>query len=316
MTAMIRGSQLARLLGPWQSRWPGRRRRPDYVALADARAWPARRRAARPGRTAAGRAGAGRGACASAGPRSPPPTVSCARSATWPAAAAPAAGPRCRAGTASANSGLWTPETTPDLIDLGCAALAAPAERGRGRGRRRRRPAALPVGGAGYHPTGLVGAAEAVAEAYTERGLPTQPEQIMVTSGVQHALDLVLRLLVPPGSAGAGRVADLSQRAGRASPRDGPGSAPTGVGPDRLGRRPAARRRAADPARAGLPDPGVPEPDRPPDAATELRERRAVGRARRRHRPDHRRVLRGPAARRWQRRCRRAVRSPSTGTPG
>ncbi|GAB3340772.1 hypothetical protein GCM10027452_13450 [Micromonospora halotolerans] len=38
-----------------------------------------------------------------------------------------------------------------------------------------------------------------MARGYTERGLPTSPEQIMVTSGTQHALDLVLRLALSPG---------------------------------------------------------------------------------------------------------------------
>jgi DNA-binding transcriptional MocR family regulator len=41
----------------------------------------------------------------------------------------------------------------------------------------------------------------AVADGYCARGVPTPPEQIMVTNGVQHALDLTLRLLAPPGSA-------------------------------------------------------------------------------------------------------------------
>ena len=62
--------------------------------------------------------------------------------------------------------------------------------------------AALPryLSGAGYHPTGLPELRTAVAETYTGRGVPTSPEQIMVTNGVQHALDLALRLLAPPGS--------------------------------------------------------------------------------------------------------------------
>ncbi|RQX14597.1 GntR family transcriptional regulator, partial [Micromonospora chalcea] len=57
------------------------------------------------------------------------------------------------------------------------------------------------LGGAGYHPTGIIELREAVARGYTERGLPTSPEQIMVTSGTQHALDLVLRLALSPGGA-------------------------------------------------------------------------------------------------------------------
>jgi DNA-binding transcriptional MocR family regulator len=39
----------------------------------------------------------------------------------------------------------------------------------------------------------------AIARSYAERGLPTDPDQVMVTGGVQHALDLLLRLLVAPG---------------------------------------------------------------------------------------------------------------------
>jgi len=40
---------------------------------------------------------------------------------------------------------------------------------------------------------------EAVAADYAARGLPTAADQILVTAGVQHALDLLLRLLVTPG---------------------------------------------------------------------------------------------------------------------
>jgi DNA-binding transcriptional MocR family regulator len=39
-----------------------------------------------------------------------------------------------------------------------------------------------------------------VAGLYTGRGVPTSAEQILVTSGTQQALDLVLRLSVPPGA--------------------------------------------------------------------------------------------------------------------
>ncbi|AGZ40323.1 DeoR family transcriptional regulator [Actinoplanes friuliensis DSM 7358] len=98
-----------------------------------------------------------------------------------------------------ASSGLWTPDDDMDMIDLGVAASAAPVELV---------PAAraaaddLPrfLGSAGYHPTGLMELREAVAEGYTARGVPTSPEQILITSGVQHALDLVLRLSVPAGA--------------------------------------------------------------------------------------------------------------------
>ncbi|MFJ3639752.1 PLP-dependent aminotransferase family protein [Streptomyces sp. NPDC090108] len=51
----------------------------------------------------------------------------------------------------------------------------------------------------GYHPYGLPGLRAAVAERFTRRGLPTVPEQILITSGAQHALTLVLGLLCGPG---------------------------------------------------------------------------------------------------------------------
>ncbi|MFD4997642.1 MocR-like transcription factor YczR [Streptomyces buecherae] len=51
----------------------------------------------------------------------------------------------------------------------------------------------------GYHPYGLPELRAAIAERFTARGLPTVPEQILVTSGAQHALTLVLGLLCGPG---------------------------------------------------------------------------------------------------------------------
>jgi DNA-binding transcriptional MocR family regulator len=52
--------------------------------------------------------------------------------------------------------------------------------------------------GHGYDSYGLPVLREAVARRYTERGLPTAPEQIFVTAGAQHAFDLLLRCLVSP----------------------------------------------------------------------------------------------------------------------
>lgn len=51
----------------------------------------------------------------------------------------------------------------------------------------------------GYHPYGLPELRAAIAERFTERGLATMPEQILVTSGAQHALTLVIGLLSGPG---------------------------------------------------------------------------------------------------------------------
>jgi DNA-binding transcriptional MocR family regulator len=52
--------------------------------------------------------------------------------------------------------------------------------------------------GHGYDSYGLPVLREAVAQRYTGRGLPTAPGQIFITSGAQHALDLLLRCLISP----------------------------------------------------------------------------------------------------------------------
>jgi DNA-binding transcriptional MocR family regulator len=86
------------------------------------------------------------------------------------------------------------------LIDLACVSPAAPT------GFDECVAAAvaeLPhyTGGPGYEPFGLAGLREAVAARYTVRGVPTVPEQILVTTGAQHALWLVLQAFTSPGDA-------------------------------------------------------------------------------------------------------------------
>lgn len=51
----------------------------------------------------------------------------------------------------------------------------------------------------GYHPAGLPDLRQAVARRFAQRGLPTDPEQIMITSGALAAFDLLLRVLLAPG---------------------------------------------------------------------------------------------------------------------
>ncbi|MEU5901609.1 PLP-dependent aminotransferase family protein [Streptomyces venezuelae] len=85
------------------------------------------------------------------------------------------------------------------VLDLAVAAPGAPeAELG----------AALAAAGAmlaehaptpGYHPYGIPELRTAVAERFTRRGLPTLPDQILITTGAQHALSLTLALLGRPG---------------------------------------------------------------------------------------------------------------------
>ena len=86
-----------------------------------------------------------------------------------------------------------------DVIDLSCAALPAPP----GVLAPAVTVAATKLGAYtlrdGYDPAGIAPLRAAIAQRFTARGLPTGPEQILVSNGALHALDLVLRLLVGPG---------------------------------------------------------------------------------------------------------------------
>ncbi|MEV7277050.1 PLP-dependent aminotransferase family protein [Streptomyces sp. NPDC093111] len=88
-------------------------------------------------------------------------------------------------------------EPSDDVILLSCAAPPSP-------------PAlvaesyariVLPTDDLGYHPAGLPVLRAAVARRYEARGVPTGPEQILVTTGAQQGIGLLTRLLVAPGDA-------------------------------------------------------------------------------------------------------------------
>jgi DNA-binding transcriptional MocR family regulator len=51
----------------------------------------------------------------------------------------------------------------------------------------------------GYDPLGLPPLRRAIAARFDQRGLPTRPEQILVTNGALHALDLAIRAVSPRG---------------------------------------------------------------------------------------------------------------------
>ena len=55
------------------------------------------------------------------------------------------------------------------------------------------------LGATGFDPIGLPVLRQAIADRYTARGLPTEPEQIMVTIGAQHAIALLARTLLGRG---------------------------------------------------------------------------------------------------------------------
>ncbi|GAA3978069.1 PLP-dependent aminotransferase family protein [Actinomadura viridis] len=88
---------------------------------------------------------------------------------------------------------------TPGLIDLGCATPAAPAVFEEAVAAA---VAELPrhTGGPGYEPAGLAGLRELIAARYAERGVPTRPDQIVVTTGAQHAFTLLTQTMVEPGA--------------------------------------------------------------------------------------------------------------------
>ncbi|HWG01590.1 MAG TPA: PLP-dependent aminotransferase family protein [Trebonia sp.] len=96
---------------------------------------------------------------------------------------------------------------------------------------------ALVTRGLGYYPYGWPALRGAIADLLTHRhGIPTSAEQVLVTSGAQQALDLLIRCEVLPGQAVAAEdptfpgALDIMQRAG---------ARPVGVPPgdaDRLAR--------------------------------------------------------------------------------
>lgn len=55
------------------------------------------------------------------------------------------------------------------------------------------------LGDSGFDPFGLLVLRRAIADRYTQRGLPTDPEQLMITVGAQSAIHLVARTLLGRG---------------------------------------------------------------------------------------------------------------------
>lgn len=86
-----------------------------------------------------------------------------------------------------------------ELLDLASAAPGAPALAVATAARDALDELGRYLGQDGYDPVGLAALRGRVADRYGRRGLPTTPDQILITSGALHGLDLVLRLLVGPG---------------------------------------------------------------------------------------------------------------------
>ncbi|KAA1425603.1 PLP-dependent aminotransferase family protein [Nocardioides antri] len=99
--------------------------------------------------------------------------------------------------TRAHDRALWPTNVSSGVIDLVCAAATAPpgiaavyAEAA----------AAIPahLGNHGYYPAGLPDLQAAIAASYDARGLPTSPDQIIVTAGALAATAVVGRALAGP----------------------------------------------------------------------------------------------------------------------
>ncbi|GAB2983943.1 MocR-like transcription factor YczR [Nocardioides montaniterrae] len=99
--------------------------------------------------------------------------------------------------TRANDRALWPTDVVPGMIDLVCAAATAPP----GLAAVYADAAAdLPayLGGHGYYPAGVPALQSALAARYTARGLPTEPEQIIVTTGALAATAVVGSALAGP----------------------------------------------------------------------------------------------------------------------
>jgi DNA-binding transcriptional MocR family regulator len=85
-----------------------------------------------------------------------------------------------------------------DVIDLTVANLPAPPDLAE-LALRAADALAPELGGHGYEPFGLPSAREAIARHLSDRGLVTEPAQVLVTQGALHAWDLALRTFARPG---------------------------------------------------------------------------------------------------------------------
>lgn len=86
------------------------------------------------------------------------------------------------------------------VLDLTVAALPAPAELPEIAAAAAVEDLPQHLGGPGLDPSGLFELRRRIARGYTQRGLATSPEQVLVTSGALHAWDLLLQVCGARGS--------------------------------------------------------------------------------------------------------------------
>ncbi|KOX20776.1 PLP-dependent aminotransferase family protein [Nocardiopsis sp. NRRL B-16309] len=90
-------------------------------------------------------------------------------------------------------------EPTAGTLTLTCAAPDAPPPELRAAYREAAARVDMLANDIGYHPAGLLELRAVIAERFTERGLPTSPDEVLVTNGAQQALDLLVRCHVSAG---------------------------------------------------------------------------------------------------------------------
>ena len=85
------------------------------------------------------------------------------------------------------------------VVDLALSVLPTPADLPRDAFRLDVAELDRVAHGHGYHPAGLPALRERLAALHSDDGVPTRPDQIVVTGGAQQAVALTARLLVHPG---------------------------------------------------------------------------------------------------------------------
>ncbi|WP_166349135.1 PLP-dependent aminotransferase family protein [Phytoactinopolyspora limicola] len=104
-------------------------------------------------------------------------------------------------GQAPTTTGSWAPfgPDGSEVLDLAHASPGAPGPALLDAHQNSLAQLARHLPGCGYNLFGLTELRAAVAARFTARGLPTDPGQILVTSGAQHAFSLVVGLMIDPG---------------------------------------------------------------------------------------------------------------------
>ncbi|MGE2720458.1 PLP-dependent aminotransferase family protein [Mycolicibacterium celeriflavum] len=90
-------------------------------------------------------------------------------------------------------------DTAPPSVSLAAAALSAPAAAVMEAFGEATRDVTPYLHAPGHELVGVPALRQAIAERYCERGLPTGPDEIMVTTGALHAIGLILTTHIQPG---------------------------------------------------------------------------------------------------------------------